>query len=155
LVGWFFGGLVAGEGSFMITTQRGPFADGAPRLRFVFTMTLADWDRALLESLRGYLGVGSIQVAAPRKEGWQPTVTFRVQSRRAHRRVVIPFASQFLPPSVKREQFELWRKAFVAYELAHPSRWGQGPSMCSEPGCEKPVRGRGLCRQHYYRVTGY
>ncbi len=34
-------------------------------------------------------------------------------------------------------------------------RLGKGPSGCSEFGCDRPVRGRRLCRSHYYRATGY
>ena len=57
--------------------------------------------------------------------------------------------------SAKRDQFDRWREEFDTYERAHPTQWGRGPSTCSEPGCHKPVRGRGLCRSHYYRATGY
>ena len=72
-----------------------------------------------------------------------------------HREATIAFAERYLLPSAKRDQFEQWRAEMDEYLQAHPSRWGLGPSRCSQPGCEKPVRGRGLCRAHYYRATGY
>jgi hypothetical protein len=91
----------------------------------------------------------------PRAAGWQPVSTCRVSSSRAHRSSVIPFMEQHLLAGQKRHQFDLWVAAMDAYELAHPSRWGKGPSPCRIDGCERPVRGRGLCRSHYYLETGY
>ena len=40
-------------------------------------------------------------------------------------------------------------------DLAKTPEWGKGLSTCSVEGCDRPVRGRGLCRRHYYRATGY
>ena len=42
----------------------------------------------------------------------------------------------------------------MEYEARFPSNWGTGPSPCAIAGCDKPVRGRGLCRAHYYAATG-
>lgn len=153
--GFVLGGLVAGEGSFIVTRKLPPFADGAPRLRFVVQVTMASRDRPLLEDLQAFLGYGSLYDRPPQNSRWLPTVSFTINSISAHRAVTIPFAERYLLPCAKREQFEQWHQALRAFDVAHPSRWGRGPSLCSEPDCERPVRGRGLCRAHYYRATGY
>ena len=114
--GFLLGGLVAGEGSFVVSRLRLVRADGSPRLRFIFCVTLASRDRALLAALRTFLGTGSIQDRQPPKDHWQPTSEFRVSSHRAHRAVTIPFAEHFLLPSARRMQFEQWRDALGAYE---------------------------------------
>ena len=155
LYGFTLGGLVAGEGSFCVTRKLPPATDGSVRLRFVFKVTMASRDRALLEDLRDFLGYGSIDDQPARKPHWQPTSTFTIGSIRGHRMATIPFAEQYLLASAKRRQFERWRDAMDSYEVAKPTRWGKGPSRCSEPGCDGPVRGQGLCRSHYYRATGY
>jgi hypothetical protein len=153
---WALGGLVAGEGSFSITRSTPePRRDGTVRLRFVFELTMANRDRALVEALRGRLGVGSIRVIAPRSSGHLVCVRYTVNSRRAHFLATIPFMERYLLPSAKRIQYERWHDALIEHEAAHPSKWRKGPSPCSETGCDKPVRGRGLCRSHYYRATGY
>jgi hypothetical protein len=149
------GGLVAGEGSFIATPKQPPFRDGSPRLRFVFSVTMATRDRPLLEALRRFLGFGNIRDVAPAKPGYEPESEYRVASLLAHHAATIPFAERFLLPCAKRDQFKKWCAAMEAQELAHPNRYGKGPSTCSVPGCEKPVRGRMLCRSHYYRATGY
>ncbi len=151
---YVLGGFVAGEGCFY-TAPLPAFADGSRRRRFVFQVTVARRDRALLEELRSFLGYGSIADRRARRPEHQPTTTFSVASFRAHREATIPFAERYLLPSAKRDQFERWRGEMEEYLEAHPSRWGLGPSPCSVPGCGKPVRGRGLCRAHYYRATGY
>jgi hypothetical protein len=154
LIGFTLGGLVAGEGSFFITT-RGTFVDGAPRLRFVFQVSQATRDRHLLEALRCFLGYGCIYEQPPQHDGYQPMSVFAVASRKGHHAATIPFAERFIPTSEKRRQFELWRDALVSWEVERPTRYGKGRSKCSVPGCDKPVRGRRLCRSHYYRATGY
>jgi hypothetical protein len=155
LIGFTLAGVVAGEGCFTTVRQRRPYRDGTPRLKFVFSMTMARRDLPLLEALRAFLGYGAIQHYRRGRNHWQPTSALRINSIWAHRNATIPFAEAFLLPCEKRRQFEAWRDQLVAYDLAHPNRYGKGPSTCSMPGCEKPVRGRMLCRSHYYRATGY
>lgn len=155
-IGFTLGGLVAGEGSFTVTERPERFvADGSPRLRFLFQVEISARDRPLLEALRNFLDAGSIRDTAPRRKGWQPLSTYRLWSERAHLHATIPFAEEFLLPCAKRDQFEVWQDRLVAYATQRPSRYGRGPSPCREPGCSLPVRGRGLCRRHYYRATGY
>ena len=154
-VGFTLGGLVAGEGCFCEARALPAYADGSPRKRFVFEISMADRDLSLLRSMREFLGVGSINVQEARRADWEPIASFSVRSHRAHRARTIPFAERFLLPGAKRRQFEHWRDAFYEYEAIHPNRFGLGPSPCRIDGCDKPVRGRGLCRSHYYRATGY
>jgi hypothetical protein len=154
-IGFTLGGLAAGEGSFHSTRQRRPLADGSPRLRFRFQVAMASRDRPLLEALQRFLGAGSITDRGPARAHWQPISTFSVNSHRAHLACTIPFADAFLLPCAKRAQFERWREQLLEYNAAHPSNWERGRSLCSVQGCSKPVRGRRLCRSHYYRATGY
>lgn len=73
LIGYTLGGLVAGEGSFLIGRRKEPFAaTGEPRLRFVFLVTMAVRDRPLIEALRNFLGYGSIHETPPKKSHYQP-----------------------------------------------------------------------------------
>lgn len=129
--------------------------DGTARLKFIFQVTVADRDLALLESLRHFLGHGSIRRRPRPVETWLPAATYSITSHRAHRLATIPFAESYLLPCAKHVQFERWRDRLDECERTHPNRHGKGPSPCSVDGCEKPVRGRGLCRSHYYRATGY
>jgi hypothetical protein len=152
---WVLAGFVAGEGTFVITTKQPGFDDGDPRLRFIFAVSVAQRDRPVLEVLMHRIGCGSIRDVPARRVHWQPTSTYTVHSIRGHRTGVIPFISRYLVSSAKRRQFDLWVDAMDAYELAHPTRWGRGRSPCSIDGCDKPVRGRGLCRSHYYQATGW
>jgi hypothetical protein len=138
-----------------VLQEKVPYADGSQRRRFRFQMSMARRDRNLLEALRMFLGFGSIHERPTARGNWQPVSVFTVNSRRAHHAATIPFAEQFLLPCAKRRQFEHWRDELGAYELEYPSRYGKGPSPCSVQGCSQPVRGRMLCRSHYYRATGY
>ena len=147
-------GVVAGEGSFT-TARQGTYADGTERTRFVFAVKMATRDRPVLDALRNFLGAGSIHDEQPRRAHWQPMSSFQINSRRGHHAATIPFAEAFLLPCHKRDQFDAWRDAFLANEAAHPSRFGMGRSICSVDDCPHPVRGRGLCRKHYYRATGW
>lgn len=153
-VGFLLGGVVAGEGSFT-TGRQGVYADGSERIRFVFTVKMAARDRPVLEALRTFLGYGSVHDEPPRRARWQPMSSFQINSRRGHHAATIPFADSVLLSSNKRAQFVGWREDFLANEVLHPSRFGMGRSICSVDGCPGPVRGRGLCRKHYYRATGW
>jgi hypothetical protein len=147
-------GLVAGEGCFTVGTLP-PRVGGSPRLRFRFLVSMADRDLPLLIALRSFIGVGSIQYAAAPRVTWHPTATYSVSGRKGIREAVIPFCDTFLIASAKRTQYLRWRERFSDYEARFPSNWGAGPSPCAIAGCDRPVRGRGLCRVHYYRETGY
>lgn len=151
---WMLGGFVAGEGCFTICVQKCLFADGSPRRKFVFAVHVARRDLALLELLRLHLG-GGISFKAPGRPAHQPTAVLAVRSHLAHHQRTIPFMDRYLLPCYKRRQFERWVEALADYENEHPTRWGRGPSTCSEPDCDRTVRGRGLCRSHYYRATGH
>lgn len=153
-LGFMLGGLVAGEGSFCVARVRSAYADGSERMRFVFGITMASRDGALLEQLQAFLGCGSINDRAPAKRGWQPTSSFVVTSQRAHLQFVIPSADRYVLASAKREQFLRWKEALFTYRALHPNRWGAGRSTCRVEGCKQPTRGQGLCRSHY-RATGY
>jgi hypothetical protein len=148
-------GFVAGEGYFSVTRKLPPFRNGDPRLRFVFGVQVALRDRSLLDALRSALGCGSVREAEPRRAHWQPAAVYSVGSIRAQRSSVIPFFSAHLIGSAKRHQFDLWVAALNSYEAMHPTRYGQGPSICRCDGCERPVRGQGPCRSHYYELTGH
>jgi hypothetical protein len=153
--GFFLGGYVAGEGCFTSSAVRPPYRDGSERRRFVFAVSVAACDLEVLRALHELVGGGSLRVRPPRRDGWQPTATFAVSSNRMHLRTTLPFADRYLLPSAKRDQYLCWRAELLAHLEAHPSRWGRGPSTCRVPGCDRPVRGRGLCRSHYYRATGW
>ena len=154
-LGFALGGLVAAEGSFFTTRLSPDRSDGTPRQRFVFQLAMAQRDKALVQALRSFLGTGAITDRARRADRWQPTTTLTISGRRSHHSATIPFAEAYLLPCEKRRQFESSREALAAYESVHPSRYGKGPSTCSMPSCERPVRGRGLCRARYYRATGW
>jgi hypothetical protein len=115
-------------------------------------VSVATWDQGMLEALRTFLGTGSIHTSPARRANWQPTATFTIASNKGHRSATIPFAETFLLPCAKRRQFDRWRERLEEYERLIPKR---GRSQCSVQGCTGLVRGRGLCRSHYYRATGY
>jgi len=155
-IGATLGGIVAGEGCFCVSSRGDNFVrDGSARLRFIFTVTMASRDRPILEALHQFLGAGRLTDRETRA-GCLPTSVFDIRSEKVHTGVVIPFAERFLPPfTAKYRQFASWRDRFDEYIARRPSQYGRGPSQCAEPDCNKPVRGRGLCRSHYYRVSGY
>ena len=156
VVGFTLAGFVAGEGCFSVLNTPRTHRDGSPIHQFLFTIAVEIADSAMIHQLRDFLGgVGSIRVQPAGKPQWQPQVIYAVKSIKTHIDVTVPFAETYLLPCAKRVQFETWRDSMNAYAERHNVRWGRGPSTCSEPGCGKPVRGRGLCRQHYYIATGW
>jgi hypothetical protein len=150
--GYLLGGFVAGEGSFFVTQRARPRADGTRLPRFVFEVSVATRDRALLDDLQGFLGAGSVLDRRPRDERWQPISSFVIAGLETHLRVTLPFGELFLLPGAKRTQFESWSERLLAYAATRRPRQR---SVCSVAGCSAFVRGRGLCRSHYHRATGY
>lgn len=148
-------GFVAGEGCFTVARQARRWPAGEVRKRFVFVVAVASRDRAILEQLHAVLGVGSIHELRRNTPRWEPQSRFFVNSLLAHQQVTIPYFDAFLLGGAKREQFVQWRDQLLAYVDRHQIRWGRGRSTCKIPGCCGLVRGRGLCRSHYYRVTGW
>jgi hypothetical protein len=139
----FLGGYAAGEGCF--STRRSG--------QFVFSVKVAQWDTPVLEAFHHLLGAGSLHRHQPRHTRWQPQVSLEVTGRRQHVESVIPFMDRWLPrASAKWHQFEAWRELLLDDVRVRPFRT---PGVCSEDGCNRPIRGRGLCRSHYYRATGY
>lgn len=152
--GSLLGGLVAGEGSFY-TARRRPFADGTPRLRFVFAVAMASRDRPLLVRLQRFLGTGTLSELPPRHDRWLGSTELRIVSIKGHYAATMPFADKFLIAGQKRDQYLAWKDDLITYERAVASLQRKGRSTCSRDGCELPVRGRGVCRRHYYELTGY
>jgi hypothetical protein len=97
-------------------------ADGTPRVRFVFELSLTTSDRALLVALRSFLGAGTIEDRGQRRPGWSPESRLTIASERAHLAATIPFAERYLAPCRKREQFEHWRDELVSYRRDRPWR---------------------------------
>ena len=154
--GFMLGGLIAAEGCFCRATRPETFRrDGSARVRFVFAVAMAEWDRPLLERLHDALGCGRFYSGKPALSHHQPMARFEVRSERNHVERVIPFCDAFLLPCAKRDQYEEWRDHLLTYRATRPSQYGRGPSICSVEGCGRPVRGRGLCRSHYHQATGY
>ena len=153
--GFMLGGLVAGEGCFTTSRRLPSFADGQPRLRFKFSVEMASRDRQLLEQLRDFFGRGSIHdtPARPAELAAHEHLPHRLNCRSPRRDH--PFGEAYLLDCAKRRQFEEWKEALRKYEDENIRRSRRVRSRCSMVGCDKPVRGRGLCRQHYYRATGY
>lgn len=154
-VGYMLAGFVAGEGSFSISTTHRLHVDGSPIQKFVFSVQVEACDVGMLDTLREFIGVGSIRVAPSQRPTWEPTAVYTVNSMTAHWQATIPFADTYLLRCAKRGQFDAWRSELEAYVDRHNARCGRGRSQCMEDGCGRPVRGRGLCRVHYYRVTGW
>ncbi|MGH9117400.1 MAG: hypothetical protein ACRD0A_05860 [Acidimicrobiales bacterium] len=95
-LGFFPGGVLAGEGSFYITRKPTPYRDGAARPRFVFQMAMTR-DRLLLQQLRAFLGFGAVRQERHRDPRWAQAAVFTVGSLKAHHAATIPFAETFLP----------------------------------------------------------
>ena len=155
--GFMLGGLVAGEGCYSRSRRSERFVrDGSPRYKFSFSVTMADRDRAIVELLRDLLACGSIYEQPPAKAHHQPTVSLQITREADLLGAVVPFSEKFLlSQCAKRRQFDTWHESLVNYLRDRPSQYGRGPSTCRIEGCERPVRGQGLCRSHYHQLTGY
>lgn len=142
------GGFIAGEGCFSIVTSNRTWPDGDPVRDFVFKVSVASRDRALLESITKQLGAGSISDRPPRKTHWQPTSTFTVHSLRGHRAATIPFMDRFLIAGNKRQQCAHWKNQLLRYLEQHLIRAGGPRIECKIDGNTGNARQNGAaCAQ--------
>lgn len=56
---WMLGGFIAGEVGFTACLQPRSFADGSPRMKFVFCVEVAQRHQRLLKLLKRHSAVGS------------------------------------------------------------------------------------------------
>lgn len=153
-LGYTLAGFIAGEGYFSVVKTQRVHRSGEPIQQFLFGVHVAEHDVSLVEGIKTALGGGSIRWTTPANDHWKPTVVYSLKSIRAHKTTTIPFMERYLLRCAKRRQFESWRDDMETYIERHNVRWA-GRSTCSEEGCDRFVRGRGLCRSHYYRETGW
>jgi hypothetical protein len=134
----FVAGFVVGEGCF---TRSLPG-------RFAFAVGLGAVDAELCHALHAFFRVGHLYQRARRKPHYDDEVTFTVQRIVDLVEVVVPFMDEHLPPSYKREQYQLWRAALLDH-WEHRAR-RRRDRQCSVAGCAEPRRAGGYCRHHYY-----
>lgn len=135
----FVGGFVAAEGTF---TRSGR--------SFRFGVGLAAADASMCHQMHRLLGVGGVYVSPRRQPHYDDEVSYHVRRTRDLVEVVVPFMDAHLPASHKRRQYEAWRATLFDHWEYH----ARLRRPCSVPGCERPRRGKGLCRAHYYALYG-
>jgi hypothetical protein len=114
--------------------------------RFSCTIALGASDEAMCRLVREFLGVGRVHRSTRRRPHYDDEVVWVVGSLPDLVEVLVPFVDEHLPPSYKREQYEDWRAALVAYWETRARR----PKPCTVDRCDDPRRARGLCRHHYW-----
>jgi hypothetical protein len=135
----YIAGFVAGEGTFTGTKRRHTFA-----------VSLGEIDAATCELLRAFFRVGHVYHYPRRKPHYDDEVSFQVCKTEDLVNVIIPFMDEHLPPSFKRQQYEPWRAKVMEF-------WDTGMKrrrQCTAEGCDRPQKGRGVCRIHYYALYG-
>jgi LAGLIDADG endonuclease len=137
----FFGGFVAGEGSF---TRAGD----PPAFRFSIGLGAVDTD--ICQELRSFFGCGRIHVSRRRKSHYDDEVQFVISAMVEHLEVTIPFMDAHLPESYKRQQYLRWRGELMEYWETRARR----RRACSVEGCDAPSRARGVCRHHLWVLHG-
>jgi hypothetical protein len=128
---------VAGEGTFTGTNRKHTFA-----------VTLGEVDAGSCELLRTFFGVGHAYHYSRRQPHYDDEVAFQVCKAADLVNVIIPFMDAHLPPSFKREQYTVWRAKVMSYWDYQMKR----RRPCTVDGCERPQKGRGVCRIHYYEL---
>jgi len=64
---------------------------------------------------------------------------------------VLPSMANNSPASLIRKRTKTVSRPTVSYR-SNPRRSRNAGQTCSEPGCERPARSRGLCSKHYQRM---
>jgi hypothetical protein len=135
----FIAGFIAAEGTFV--------RSGTPPT-FTFAVALGATDAATCEKIHGYFGVGAVRTYPRRKAHYDDEVLYNVRAMRDLIEVILPFMDEHLPPSYKRDQYEVWRAALVDYWQHGARQRGRRP--CIIEGCDRPQRAKDLCRHHYF-----
>lgn len=98
-LGFALGGFVAGEGCFSVHRVGVPSDTGSTRVRFRFSVMVAERDAALVSTLHRHLnGAGGVHRSPARRAGWQPTVSLQVTAIGDHLRATIPYRRAVPPP---------------------------------------------------------
>jgi hypothetical protein len=133
----FAAGFVAAEGYFTKSANK-----------FTFGVGLGATDAASCEWLKQYFDAGRVYWYPRRKTHYDDEATFAVQKMRDLVEVIVPFMDEHLPPSYKREQYEVWRVGLLDYWDNKAKR----VRPCTVDGCERPRRAHGLCRHHLFKA---
>jgi hypothetical protein len=106
--GHFLSGLVAGEGSFVITKNK-----GYKTLKFRLAVEMSIRDKEILYKLKNKIGAGNFCFPTKRKEKWSQHITFSINSYKDIYQRVIPFFETYLLRNTHKEkQFNIWKKEF-------------------------------------------
>lgn len=131
----YLGGFAAAEGHFARAGNH-----------FAFRVAVAVVDREMCILYRDALGAGRVYGVARRVERHQDVAVYAVQALPDLVSVVVPFMDEFLPPSHKRQQYEVWRAQLLTYWNTAARRVRD----CTADDCTEPRRAKGLCRHHYF-----
>jgi hypothetical protein len=137
----FIAGFTAAEGCFHARPAEGWFG---------FTIALGAKDEETIALFDAFFGCGRTTWRRRRRSHYDDEVTFVVRRLRDLVEVIVPFMDEHLPPSYKRDQYEVWRAALLDY-WEHSARRRR---PCTVAGCAVVQRARGLCRHHYYEEFG-
>lgn len=138
MVGSFIGGFVAAEGCFTWNGDR----------LFMFEVALGATDAGMVELMHEFFGVGRVGFGRRRKAHYDDETYLHVRKTQDLVEVIVPFMDEHLPPSYKREQYEAWRAALLDHWEHRASR----RRPCTVAGCDRPQKGRGVCRHHYFAL---
>lgn len=137
----FIAGFVVAEGTFIKC--------GSPPT-FTFAVCLGGADAETCRRIHSLLRVGAVRSYPRRKAHYDDEVAYSVRALRELLEVIVPFMDEHLPPSYKRQQYEIWRAALLDYW--HNGARQRGRRPCMVEGCERPQRAKGVCRHHYYQA---
>jgi hypothetical protein len=137
----FVAGFIVAEGTFTASGERPIFR---------FAVALGAEDAQMCESIRAFLGRGSIHRSPRRRPHYDDEVSFSIGSLPDHLDVVIPFMDAHLPPSYKRTQYLAWKGRLLDYWEHRAKR----VRPCKVDGCDEPRRAHGVCRKHLYAHFG-
>lgn len=102
---YFVTGFIDGEGCFSISITSHSKTQTAWAVKISLTVTLHEKDKALLEQICNYFGVGKI-----RRSGGQ-LLQFRVDSMK-ELLVILDHLEKYPLITTKREVFDTWKKSF-------------------------------------------